>query len=153
MINKSVIASVKRTLGKIEESLFPTLKDVFAVRGDIIKEIQTEEQLFDKGETSKGISITPSYARSTISIKIKKNQPFDRVTLKDTGDFYNSVNVIAQKDQVIIEATAEYAKYLTGRYGKDILGIQDMELTKFFKRYIVPELDKNIYRIIAIDSL
>ena len=153
MINKRVISSVKKTLGNIESSLFPTLKDVFTKRADIIKEIQTDEQLFTKGEDSKGISITPSYANSTISFKIKNNQPFDRVTLKDTGGFYASINVIADNDKLVIETSIEYAKYLTAKYGKEILGIQDMELKEFVKRYIEPELETNICKIISTEKL
>lgn len=34
-----------------------------------------------------------NYALSTIQIKKDKKQPYDRVTLKDTGQFYNSIKL------------------------------------------------------------
>lgn len=152
-INTSIIKRVRETLAKIEASLYPTLKDVFTQRADVIKGIQTDVQLFSKGEDSQGLTIHPDYADSTISLKISKGQPTDRVTLKDTGNFYNSIRVIAEQDRLIIETSISYAKFLVDKYGEDILGIQDMEMKEFFLRFIKPEIERNINNIISDSKL
>ena len=150
--NRAVIRKIKAAIQDIEDSIYPTLKDVFTKHSDIIKEINTEQQLYAVGQDSKGKSLG-SYAESTKRIKIRKRQPIDRVTLKDTGDFYESVRIIAKDDELIIETSIEYAKYLTKKYGADILGIQDMELSDFTKKYIFPELENNINEIIKAKML
>lgn len=150
--NRGVIRKVKAAVKDIEDSIFPTLKDVFTRYSDIIKEINTEQQLYDLGQDSKSKSLG-KYAESTKRIKIRKIQPIDRVTLKDTGDFYESIRIIAKDDELIIETSIEYAKYLTRKYGADILGIQDMELLDFTKKYIFPELESNINEIIKSKML
>lgn len=151
-VNKSILNNVRRAIRKIEKSLYPTLKDVFNSNADIVKRLNTEAQLYE-GKDSKGLSITPSYARSTISIKLKKAQPVDRVTLKDTDNFYNSFNVIADNNKVTIEATADYAKYLTARYGNDIIGLQDVNLIDFYNKYIKKDIEKNVKTIIRNNKL
>jgi hypothetical protein len=158
--NRNVIKKVKVAVEDIESSIFPTLKDVFTRHSDIIKEINTEQQLYARGENSKGVSLG-SYAESTRRIKIKKIQPVDRVTLKDTGDFYKSIEIIVEDDQIQIvsnlktdgEDDVDYYIFLTLQYGDNILGIQEKELLDFTKKYISPELENNINEIIKAKML
>lgn len=145
--NRTIIAGVKAKVKDIEKVLYPTLKDVFTKYDNVIKQTNTQEQLFTLGQDAKAQSLG-SYAESTKRIKIRKRQPIDRVTLKDTGDFYDSITVTATDKEVIIETTIEYAQFLVKRYGKDILGIQDMFLSDFYDKYIQPELDIEINKII-----
>lgn len=152
MINKGIIDRVKGTLGNIEMSFYPTLKDVFQKNSAEIERLNAEAQLYDKGQDSKGISLQP-YAQSTITIKLRKGQPTDRTTLRDTGDFHRSITVIAEDNQLVIESSIEYAVFLTSRYGKDILGVQDMNLSDFFFKYVQPEINTNIANIISNNKL
>jgi hypothetical protein len=161
-IDKSILRRVRRTVNKIENAIYPTMQQVFNKYDNVIKEYNTQQQLFDKGQDSKGLRLKPyargatsqkPYASSTISIKIRKGQPTDRITLKDTGAFYNDVNVIAEPDKLIIEASIEYAKYLVARYGEDILGVQNQNLQDFYDKYIEQQLDKNINKIISANKL
>lgn len=152
-INTSIIQKVRDTLREIEESIYSTLKDVINKESDVLVEILTQNQMFQKGEDGKGLSIHPDYAQSTISIKLTKSQPTDRVTLKDSGDFYKSINIVAESDKFIIEAPIEYSKFLTAKYGQDILRIQDMEMKEFFMKFVRPELEKNINEIIEQNQI
>lgn len=145
--NRTVIQGVKAKIKQIETVLYPTLKDVFTKYDTVIKATNTQEQLFTLGQDSNAQSLG-SYAESTKRIKIRKRQPIDRVTLKDTGAFYESITVIATDKEVIIETSIEYAKWLVNRYGKEILGIQDVFLKDFYNRYITPELESEINKII-----
>lgn len=145
--NRTIIAGVKAKVKDIEKVLYPTLKDVFIRYDNVIKQTNTQEQLFTLGQDAKAQSLG-SYAESTKRIKIRKRQPIDRVTLKDTGDFYDSITVTATDKEVIIETSIEYAQFLVKRYGKEILGVQDMFLKDFYDKYIVPELENEINKII-----
>lgn len=152
-INRNIIKHVKKTVEEIEKSLFPTLKEVFDRYQGVIKEYNTEEQLYNNSIDSKGLTIQPSYAQSTVNYKRKKGQISIRVTLKDTGDFYESVQIIPQDDKLIIETSIEYAKYLTKKYGKDILGVTDENLETFYKKYISQEIEHKTDEIISKNKL
>lgn len=94
-----------------------------------IIELNTIEQLYNDGIDSEGNSLG-LYSDFTIETKIFKNERFDHVTLKDTGDFYNSFSVIVNDGEIIIEAddSSKYDKPLTSVYGKDIIGLTDESL-------------------------
>ena len=95
-----------------------------------IIELNTIEQLYNDGIDSEGNILFPFYSDFTIETKIFKNERFDHVTLKDTGDFYNSFSVIVNDGEIIIEAddSSKYDKPLTSVYGKDIIGLTDESL-------------------------
>lgn len=125
-----------------------------SVRNFII-ELNTIDQLYDEGIDSKSISLG-NYAPFTIREKISKGQPTDRVTLKDTGDFYKSfdVKVLGNGDVEIVADTIKYgfdgAMDLTDIYGDDILGLSADSLDKLVVRLII-ELQKfmktNVFKI------
>lgn len=138
MLNLAPIRHLKQKVVSLELLVNQALKDTFEQNEDLLIEIQTQVQLFQKGETSKRISIVPSYAQSTINKKKRKNQPFDRVTLKDTGALYNSVKFEAFDDKLVITTNVPYTKYLTAKYGADIFGIQDLEMEDFLEKYYLP---------------
>lgn len=117
---------------------------------DLIIYLNTEAQLYDRGVNSDGIrldSIGGSYASSTIAIKESKGQPTDRVTLRDSGDFYNSW-IVFLNDDYDLEINADPIKEtgnLFNRWGKEIVGLTDENLVlvvKMAKRKII-ELIRN----------
>lgn len=100
-------------------------------------------QLFIKGEDSTGKELSKiggSYSPFTIEEKKKKGQPTDRVTLKDTGDFYMSFEVIPFKGGFIIDAnTIKDGEDLEDDWGHNIIGLQDENiqiLIEFYKGMI-----------------
>ena len=117
-------------------NIFDSLNKFVALEGkedDIIEEITKQketqeflifvlqEQLFQSGEDGKGVPIG-MYSPFTITIKKRKGQPTDRVTLKDTGDFYNSYTIKPFNGGFIIDADGEKEdKNLFDIYGDDIL--------------------------------
>ena len=112
---------------------------------DVIIELNTQDQLFDQGIDAKGVtleSIGGSYAPITVSIKRTEGLPFDRITLRDTGEFYKSFRVVVESDGFVIEAdTLKNGVDLTTRWGNDILGLTDQSIEKlaFFIRPLVVE--------------
>lgn len=53
---------------------------------------QSTSQLFAKGEDIFGVSLG-DYSPFTIQLKVEKGQRTDHITLKDTGDFYETFTV------------------------------------------------------------
>jgi hypothetical protein len=113
-----------------------------------------QQQLYEKGIDSTGTIIktflahTPNvYADRTIIIKQGKGQRTDVVTLKDTGAFYESMQVTS-KDKYI-EITANFAKS-DGNMNKNIdttniLGLTDYnkeDLQGFLRPVVSSELKR-----------
>jgi|TARA_R110002049_G_C9016969_1_gene551052 hypothetical protein len=115
-----------------------------------ITDLNTKVQLFDYGEDSRGVELMGvggGYAPSTISIKAKKGQPTNRVTLKDTGEFYKTFDVVVNKDASFrIEAdTTKGGQNLEDRWGEDIVGLQQENVVLVLDR-LRDEFYKAIYR-------
>ena len=93
---------------------------------DEIIRLNTIDQLFDEGIDSLGESLGV-YQPFTIALKQKNGQPTDRVTLKDTGDFYKSFVVIVNADSFDIDADdfSKYDRPLFEVYGEDVAGLTD----------------------------
>ena len=95
-----------------------------------ILDLNRIDQLFNQGIDSKGQSLG-EYAASTIlgtskfKGKIEKGQPTDRVTLKDTGDFYKSFNILFEEDgfEITADENIDYVPKLLDTYGEDIVGL------------------------------
>ena len=121
---------------------------------DLIIHLNTEEQLIEgvnaQSETLE--SIGGKYSQVTIFFKERNNQPFDRVTLKDTGAFYDSFKVYYEKDGIVIDAnTIKDGEDLQERWGNDILGLTDESkeklifflqplIVEFIRDYIIQDL-------------
>lgn len=84
--------------------------------------------------------IRPPYAPRTIKRKIKKGQPTDRVTLKDTGKFYDSLYLEFDESGFRILSNDEKAKYLIAKYGSPILRVDNENFNRFLWFYIRPAL-------------
>lgn len=118
-----------------------------------ILDLNTEDQLFNKGIDSLGRrleDIGGSYSPYTINIKLSKGQPTDRVTLKDTGAFYDSFEL--KSGLTFIEITAnpykEDGKNLVNEWGGYILG-----LTTENKEWLANELKIRVFEQIKRELL
>ncbi len=136
---KSLQKNIKRLIAELEKTdaivrRILSRKDV----QDFIIKMNTEDQLFDKGIDSLGVkldSIGGGYTAFTLSIKSEKGQPTDRVTLKDTGEFYESFRIRLGADFFVIEAnTIKDQDDLTARWGKDILGLTEESTQKLIDK-------------------
>lgn len=70
-------------------------------------DMNAEEQLFEKGENRLGVSIADycPYSPVTIEEKRMRGQPYNRVTLRDTGDFESSFYIRYLGDSFEITAS------------------------------------------------
>lgn len=115
-----------------------------------ITDLNTKVQLFDYGENNEGVQLSAigrPYAPSTIRIKARKGQPSNRVTLKDTGDFYKTFDVQVKNNAnfTITANTMKSGQDLEDRWGDDIVGLQDENVIKVMQ-YLETEFYKEVFR-------
>lgn len=113
------------------------IKETVQQNAEMIKDYQ-REQLYS-GQDNQGSIITPAYTPLVVSIKQRKGQPFDRVTWKDTGELYRTLQLTAREYDFIIDTHISYSYYLFKKYG-DVLGIQQGNLEILTNDFIVPYL-------------
>lgn len=126
------------------------IKDAVMNNSNYIEDMNTEDQLFEKGVNRLGIPIMDyqPYSPMTMEIKRMKGQPYDRVTLRDTGDFHQSFRVEATLKDFVISADDWKAEKLKKKYGKGIFGLTEENLRELTWEYIYPDLMNDTKKIL-----
>lgn len=108
----------------------------------VITDMNSEDQLYEQGINRLGVNIMDyaPYSPLTIEIKKEKGQPYNRVTLRDEGDFEHSFYVEADTQQFTIKAEDWKTEDLIQRYGRQILGLTEENKIILIWAYIYPEL-------------
>lgn len=97
-----------------------SVKSIKQTDDDLIK--WQKEQLFS-GKNATGGFIRPPYKPTTKRIKRAKGQPTDRVTLKDTGNFYDGVIVDIGTEVFNVTSEDNKTDLLTRKYKPTIFGL------------------------------
>lgn len=107
-----------------------------------IVDMNAENQLYEQGVNSLGVEISDyrPYTPITIEFKRMKGQPTDRVTLRDTGDFESSFYIEVNDEQFEIRASDPKTETLIRKYGREILGLTNENLSTLIRDCIYPEL-------------
>lgn len=109
--------------------------------------LNTIDQLYNKGQDKLGRSLDSlggGYSPYTIQIKQQKGQPIDRVTLKDTGDFYNSWIVVNNDTYIeIIANPMKKGKDINLEWGGYVIGLQPQNMQK-----IIDEIKDKYIKIV-----
>jgi len=87
--------------------------------------MQWQQEQLNAGKKKGGGQIKPFYKPATITIKKKKGQPTDRVTLRDTGFFYDSIFLVVHKGNETFNVVSSDTKAprLLDKYGDSIFGL------------------------------
>jgi len=121
----------------------------------LIVDLNTFDQLFEEGVDSEGrklSDIRQPYAFSTAQRKRSQGLPIDRVTLFETGKFYQSFFVnIKENGDIEINATTEFsANYdIRDSYGEEILGLTEESISKivdFITPLFIEAFESAIFR-------
>ena len=90
------------------------------VQFEIIR-LNTIDQLFNEGERADG-TILPDYSETSVNFYGKRPGP---IQLKDTGHFYASFVVLAERNGILIVADDVfiYDEPLAQKYGAEIIGL------------------------------
>lgn len=102
----------------------------------------TDDQLYDRGITATGVSIADyePYSEITIAIKQEEGKPYNRVTLRDEGDFHHSFDVETDNEKMSIVASDWKTLKLLQRYGDEIMGLTEENIKKLKFEVLLPEL-------------
>jgi hypothetical protein len=103
-----------------------------------------------EGLDATGRDITPEYAPLTVEIKQAKGQPTDRVTLRDSGDFYAGIVARVRSEAIALEGTDPKTQELQQKYGRDIIGLSDEAVAEFREDYVRPELQAKTREILGL---
>ncbi len=119
---------------------------------EVIADLNAEQM--NKGLRADGSEITPSYSPLTIAIKEEKGQPTDRVTLKDTGDYYKAIRVeVSSGGETKVINNDPKAEKLNKKYSKakgNILGLSDPYRREYLNDHLRPTFSKNIEEAIGL---
>ena len=131
-------------LSYIQRNFDMYVEEVIRDNEQIIINLNRQDQLYNKGitSTSKDISSYRPYKSLTIKIKQEKGQPTDRVTLRDRGDFYEGFYIEYFEEGFLISSTDEKTKKLKAKYGEDIFGLTNENLSNLLHKEIIPILIK-----------
>jgi hypothetical protein len=95
-----------------EDKAFQKVIRTPAIQVEAIR-LNRDEQLFQKGVDNQGNKMRSDYARFgnfysnyTIAIKNEKNQPTDRVTLRDTGAMYKTFKTKIVGDDLMLDVNS-----------------------------------------------
>lgn len=122
----------------------------------LIVSLNTQDQLYNKGIRSDKTKIG-QYTPYTIEIKRLKGQPYNHITLKDTGDFYdsfvafvdNSADIQISSDPIKTDALTGLTTDLTIRYGEKIIGLTEENIDVINKKILLPVqkyIKRNIFK-------
>jgi hypothetical protein len=138
------------------------------IQSELVKIIQT--RLYDKGTTAEGEKLRTDFAKSsnkrlkgdlgfysknTERIKKGKGQPIDKVTLKDTGEFYESFKTTFKTD---LDVSADFRDIYDNfqdsfssekNFEEAILDISDEEKEILFDK-MWPYIEKKTIQWLAI---
>lgn len=129
-------------LRKFDEILGKELVNEIMSHEKEIIEAVVQNQLYERGINGTGVEIMSyePYRPRTIKNKQRKVQPYNRVTLKDTGEWYNSLRLVYDVDGFFITSTDEKNTYLKKKYGPTILRLTNENLSMILNKYIRPNL-------------
>lgn len=125
-------------------------KKIVRDNDNILIDMNAQDQLYAKGVNRLGVRIDEyqPYRPLTIQVKIEKRQPYDRVTLKDTGEFYDSFYVETAEDRFYIKASDEKTNWLIKKYGAEIFGLTNDSLAEFINDHVKDEAYNRIKEIL-----
>ena len=146
----ATLRNLEYRLRAFKDYLPEILESVVRDKEDVIVAAIANDQLYRRGVNGKDEKIWSyaPYALSTIKAKKKKGQPTTRVTLKDTGDFHESMYVVFDEEGFYVTASDEKTPFLTSRYGDSIFRLTDKNFTRIVRSHIRKELVKRIKRIV-----
>lgn len=143
--------ALRKTVRRVQDDfIVEVVKSIVEDNSNEIIDLNTEDQLFDRGIGSDGTPLEPTYSNPYKKLKKAIGQPSDRVTLRLEGDFYKSFEVIIGDKQFRINATDKKTKWLINRYGEKVFGLTKDNLSLFREVVVKPDLLKEIRKAIKL---
>lgn len=138
----------------IEKNLDKFIGESALRNHNLLEDAITENQLHGKGEDGLGRSLgeysdfTKQF-KSTIAGALGRDTRIDHITLRDTGDFHQSVKVkLTSKGIEITSDPQKEDTNLIDEFGKEILFVNDENLNEFIRPHLLDDLKKDIRKFL-----
>jgi hypothetical protein len=102
------------------------------------------------GQLNDGTAIKPPYAASTVAIKKRKGQPYDRVTLRDTGAFNDAFRLQVIGQDLVEDSDVPYAPNLEKKYTEAIWGLNEANHEEYVDNYLAPDLQEKVSELTGL---
>lgn len=106
--------------------------------------VDMNRKQMDDGTLKTGSPITPDYTPLTKFLKAQKGQPFDRVTLQDTGSFKSRMMLKIQGESFDIVSDDSKTGKLLSKYGENIFGLTDEHKAEAWNDLLQPSVVRNV---------
>lgn len=142
----ATIRNLENRLRMFKDSLPELLGDIIEDKKDVIISAIADDQLYRRGVNGLDRKIMDymPYTARTIKKKKHKGQPTTRVTLRDTGAFHESMQVIFDSEGFYITSEDKKTPWLTKKYGKEIFRLTNKNFTRIINSHIKKELLKRL---------
>lgn len=140
------IRNLSYRLRKFKAFLDDGLRNEILANEHIICDMVADQMY--SGHDGRGKKIEPEYVPLTVSIKRIKGQPTDRVTLRDTGDFYSSLRVEFDEGGFYVTSDDSKAAELLEKYGTNIFRLSNQNLTILLREYIRPTFAEKLKELL-----
>lgn len=141
---QGTIRNMTYRLRKFRAYVDEYLEDYFAFSGtqELVTGMIANSQLFRRGIEGFGTKIMEyaPYAPRTIANKKRKGQPYTRVTLKDTGAFYEGFKVVANSEGFYVTSDDDKTEKLIAKYGPSIFRLTAENFSRLIRRHLRKDL-------------
>lgn len=147
-----IISDKIKALQQFKNDMFNNIRRIVDQYDYILIDMNVQDQLYERGidRNGKALSDEHPYKPMTIEFKMAKRQPYDRVTLRDEGDFHSSFKIDARHNDFEIYATDIKTLMLAEKYGDEIFGLTNENLNEFIREYLYPELREQLIKSLSI---
>lgn len=134
----------------IEKNLDKFIGESALRNSNVLEDAITQDQLFEKGEDGLGRSLGEytaftKFFKSTIAGQLGRNTRIDHITLRDTGDFHESVKVKLTSKGILIDSQPQKEDTnLIDEFGEEILFVNDDNINEFIRPFLLDDLRKEI---------
>lgn len=141
-----IIERLEQLKGEYETLITLSIEDTAAEFGKL-----NTEQMY-QGQLNNGDAIQPAYAANTIAIKKRKGQPYDRVTLRDTGEFHRAFRLQVIGDELVEDSDVEYSPSLEKKYSPAIWGLNDENFETYIDDDLTPLIKEKVSEITGLTT-
>lgn len=123
------------------------VKEFVVDNKELIISLNQNDQLYEQGIKANNLPILPKYTAFTKAVKARKGQRIDHVTLKDTGKFYESFEVVAGSDSFEIIAKDSKTEKLKAKYDSEILGLTEENIGILREKFCEYAINKAVHSV------
>ena len=133
------------TIGEYRKRIIGVSENLILWVEEILEDVEIEKLVKEQLEEGRrgDDTLLPLYSYMTRQEKERKGRPSDRITLLDTGDFWNSFFATIYQGSIEVDAKDWKRDMLVERYGEEIFMISKTQMSEI-ARIVRPRLEQKI---------